>query len=225
MSDTYELLYFPSWARSDIMRMVLEFTDVKYDYSVVGPENWGAIRNEQKYKHLPRLTVKKADGTSVHLWESLAIELYLGEKHGLLSSDLLERANSIGIVLSLRDLQDKIPGDTVLQDIALRAAKHKNSITETIPNALKLHEAILEKSRGIYYEGDKVTLPDLALLAIYLRFRDIYAERNPINATNFPKIAQLVEALLAGKLSEYERERRDFGFFEWKKDMIKFGLK
>ncbi|KAJ7598394.1 hypothetical protein C8J56DRAFT_913929 [Mycena floridula] len=225
MSDTYEILYFPSWARSDVMRMVLEFTGAKYDYIVVDGPMWATAKDEQKYKQVPRLTIKKADGTSAYLWESLAIEIYLGEKLGLLSSDLLERANSIGILSSLRALQDTVSSAVFLPDIALRAAKHEKFITEIIPNALKSHEAILEKNGGIYYEGDKVTLPDLALLSLYLRYRDMYAERNPINATNLPKITKLVETLLAGKLGEYERERRDFGLGEWKKDKFEFGRK
>ncbi|KAJ7598385.1 hypothetical protein C8J56DRAFT_165521 [Mycena floridula] len=220
MSDNYELLYFPGWGRVDVIRMIMELTGAKYEFNQVGQEQWGTLKAEQKFNQMPRLTVKKADDTSVHIWESIAIELYLAEKLGLVSTDLLERTNALGIVLSLRGLQDTVSGAVILQDVAQRAAKHEKFIAETIPNTLKAHEAILGKSGGIYYEGDRATLPDLALLSVYLRYRDMYAERNPV--TNFPKIMKVVDTLLAGKLGEYERERRDPGLFEWSSTKFEF---
>ncbi|KAJ7573225.1 hypothetical protein C8J56DRAFT_904000 [Mycena floridula] len=38
----------------------------------------------------------------------------------------------------------------------LRAAKHEKHMGETIPNHLRWHEALLEKSSGTYYAGDTI---------------------------------------------------------------------
>ncbi|KAJ7598382.1 hypothetical protein C8J56DRAFT_1091733 [Mycena floridula] len=127
------------------------FSDAKYEFNQVTPgsEKWAVLKPEQKFNQMSRLSVKKADGTfSYHIWETTAIELYLAEKLGLIPGDLLERTNSVGVFSSLRGLQDPV----------LRAAKHEKSIVETISDTLKAHEDILEKSRGTYYEGDKVSV-------------------------------------------------------------------
>ncbi|KAJ6531447.1 hypothetical protein DFH09DRAFT_1183642 [Mycena vulgaris] len=212
MFDTYEVLYFklPVWSKVDVILLVLELTGAKYDY-INCHDGWDALKAEQKFGQAPRLTVKKADGTSQYIWESLAIELYLGEKLGLLPTDLFERTTSISIVSSLRAIQDTISGAIPLLDADVRAARHEKFITETIPNALLWHEVLVGESGGTYYAGDEVTLPDLVLLALYLRYRDIYGETNPFNAAKFPKLMHLIETLLAGKLGEFVRERRDPG--------------
>ncbi|KAJ7474922.1 hypothetical protein FB451DRAFT_1366937 [Mycena latifolia] len=248
-NDTYELLYFrlPVWSKVDVTLLVLELTGAKYEY-INCRDDWDALKGEQKFGQAPRLTVKKADGTSqaspgtgaraAYLWESLAIELYLGEKLGLLSTDLFERATTISILSALRAIQDTISGAVPLLDPEVRAAKHEKFITETIPTALKWHEALLEKSGGPYYAGDavsnlfcrippltedaQITLPDLVLLALYLRYRDTYGETNPFN--KFPKLMQLIETLLAGKLGEFVRERRDPGVVEWDREKHEFVL-
>ncbi|KAJ7708133.1 hypothetical protein B0H17DRAFT_1031792 [Mycena rosella] len=212
MSATYELLYFrpPVWSKVDVILLELEFIDAKYEY-INGGDDWAALKKEQKFGQLPQLAVKNPNGTVQHIWESLSIELYLGEKHGLLPTDPFEKATSISILSALRAIQD-IPRVPPALAPEIRATMHETFIAETVPAAFKWHEAILEKSGGPYYAGEAVTLPDLTLLALYLRYRDIYGETNPVNANKFPKLMRLIETLLAGKLGEFVRERRDPGF-------------
>jgi prostaglandin-H2 D-isomerase / glutathione transferase len=54
-----------------------------------------------------------------------------------------------------------------------------------------------------------VTFPDIAITGLFLRYKDMYGDENPMNAANLPKITALVESLLAGKIGEWAKERRD----------------
>ncbi|KAJ7576267.1 hypothetical protein C8J56DRAFT_1062384 [Mycena floridula] len=217
--ETYELLYFPAFLRADVALMALEVTDTKYKLTTV-LETWPSIKNEQQFGQLPRLTVSQADGTSQHIWESGAIELYLGEKLGLFPPDLLAKAQSISIVHSLHFLQEQITSTVILQSAELRAAKHEKHMIETIPNHLRWHEALLEKSSGTYYAGETITLPDLVLVSLFLRYRDMYGTRNPV--TKFPNIMKTVNAIITEKLAEYAEERRDARQWKWNSEKFEF---
>ena len=52
-------------------------------------------------------------------------------------------------------------------------------------------------------------MPDFALVALYLRCQSLYVDENPIKAASFPRIMKVVDTLLAGKVGEYVRERRE----------------
>ncbi|KAJ7576160.1 hypothetical protein C8J56DRAFT_1062271 [Mycena floridula] len=221
-TETYELLYFPVFLRADVALMALEVTNTKYKLTTV-LETWSSIKNEQQFGQLPRLTVSQADGTSQHIWESGAIELYLGEKLGLFPPDLIAKAQSISIVHSLHFLQEQITSTVILQSAELRAAKHEKHMAETIPNHLRWHEALLGKSSGTYYAGDTVstiTLPDLVLVSLFLRYRDMYGTRNPV--TKFPNIMKAVNAIITEKLAEYAEERRDARQWKWNSEKFEF---
>jgi glutathione S-transferase len=190
--------------------MILEFAGGQYKNVIVGTD-WPTLKADQKFGHIPRLSIKSSDNSVKYLWESAAIEEYLSEKFGLLPSSPFERAESMSIVYSLYELKDKVTATVNLPTAEERGKAHHTHCTETIPKHLKWHEAILERSGGVYYNGDKVTLPDLALTALFLRYRDMYGDENPINATHVPKITHLVKTLLDGKIGEWAKLRRDQG--------------
>ncbi|KAJ7595145.1 hypothetical protein C8J56DRAFT_883374 [Mycena floridula] len=194
-TEAYELLYFPVFLRADVALMAFEVTRTKYKLTTV-LETWPSIKNEQQFGQLPRLTVTQADGISQHLWESGAIELYLGEK------------------------LEQILSTVILPSPELRAAKHEKHIAETIPNHLKWHEALLEEMTGNYYAGDTITLPDLVLVSLFLMYRDMYGIRNPV--TKFPNIMKLVNTVITEKLAEYVEERRDAGQWKWNTEKFEF---
>ncbi|KAJ7587866.1 hypothetical protein C8J56DRAFT_890736 [Mycena floridula] len=208
-TEAYELLYFPVFLRADVALMALERSVFVELTGLLKLETWPSIKNEQQFGQLPRLTVTQADGISQHLWESGAIELYLGEKLGLFPPDLIAKSQSISIVYSLHFLQEQIISTVILPSPELRAAKHEKHIAETIPNHLKWHEALLEEMTGNYYAGDTITLPDLVLVSLFLMYRDMYGIRNPV--TKFPNIMKLVNTVITEKLAEYVEERRDAG--------------
>jgi Glutathione S-transferase, C-terminal domain len=62
----------------------------------------------------------------------------------------------MGIVHSLHDLREKISATVKLPSFEERRKLHRTHIAETIPKFLQRHEAILERSGGVYYNGDKV---------------------------------------------------------------------
>ncbi|KAJ7573674.1 hypothetical protein C8J56DRAFT_1065811 [Mycena floridula] len=209
MSESYKFVYFAVWGLSDISLMALQITGAKYENVILSREQFAQIKTEQKFGRLPRLDVKKADGTTRSIWESRAIELYLGEKLGLLPTDPFDKAESISILSSLSSLRDTVSKTRILPSPDLRAARHEKHITETIPEALNWHESIIA---GPYYAGNsssrpiyQITLPDLALLTLHLIYRVQYSDRNPL--IKFPKIRVLVETLLAGKLGEHAVNR------------------
>jgi len=217
--DSFEILYFNTWGRVDVTQMILEYSGVPYENKTFDrPEVWPALKSEQKFGKVPRLSIKSADGTVKHLWESSSIELYLAERFSLLPSSPLERAEVSSVYFSILDLKTKITTTVNLPSFEERGKTHAKHIAETVPGDLKWHEKIIEKNGGTYYYGDKVTLPDLAVTALYLRFKDTYGAENPINATNTPKIAHLVETILKGKVGEWAKERRDSGYLVWNKE-------
>ncbi|KAJ7595176.1 hypothetical protein C8J56DRAFT_1042276 [Mycena floridula] len=211
-TETYELLYFPLYHRVDASLMALEITDTQYKMDTVVEGTWPLIKAEQQFGHVPRLTVTYADGTSKMIWESLAIELYLGEKLGLLPIDCIEKAQSISIITSLHFLRDTVSLTDRLPP-EIRAAMHDKHISDTIPNCLKWHEALLEKSSGTHYAGNSIMLPDLILATLYLRYRDMYGDRNPV--TKFPKTMKAVETILSGTVADYVNQRRDHRVWKW----------
>jgi len=219
--DSYEILYFNFWGRIDITQMILELSDAKYEHVVAG-QDWLNLKSEQRFGVVPRLTIKSADGTTKYLWESVAIDAYLAETFNLLPSTSFERADAMSIVYSLRELADKVSSTVKLPSVEERGKAHRTHIAQTIPNHLKWHEEIIERNGGIYYYNDKVLLPDLVITALYLRYKDMYGDENPINATNTPKIARLVETILAGKIGTWARLRRDKGTMAWNKDEFEF---
>ncbi|KAJ7574110.1 hypothetical protein C8J56DRAFT_902523 [Mycena floridula] len=140
-TEAYELLYFDIWLRVDVPRMILEMTETKYKLTTVSAvasiSPWttssslmrqdghlGIHQRRAAVRSAPRLTVTQPDGTVQHIWESIAIELYLGEKLGLLPTDLIERARAISIITSLRSLQEIIKSTGILPSLELRAANH-----------------------------------------------------------------------------------------------------
>ncbi|KAJ7573675.1 hypothetical protein C8J56DRAFT_1173423 [Mycena floridula] len=215
MSESYQFVYFASWGRSDVSLMALEIAGAKYEHVILNNSQWASIKAEQKFGRIPRLDVKKADGTTRSIWESIAIELYLGEKLGLLPTDPLDKAESISILSSLNALRDTLTTRNVPSTD--RAAAYEKQITETIPEALKWHENIIA---GPYYAGNSITLPDFALLAQHLAFREMYGDRNPV--LKFPKIKVLVETLLAGKLGEYAVKSRKEAFLSWNSEKLEW---
>ncbi|KAJ7577451.1 hypothetical protein C8J56DRAFT_1113503 [Mycena floridula] len=222
MTESYKLVYFVnSWARSDVSLMALQITGAKYEYIEPSFADWPPLKGEQKFGHLPRLDVKKADGTTRSLWESKAIEVYLGEKLGLLSTDLFERAESMSIISSIGALRETVWNVSNLASIELRAAQHEKHITETIPEALEWHEAIIAKSGGPYYAGKFITLPDLVLLSLHLVFRELYGDGNPL--VKFPKTNGLVETLLSGKLGTHASQSRAAAMWVWKSEILNWG--
>ena len=62
----------------------------------------------------------------------------------------------MSIVYSLYELRDKIALTAKLPTAEERGKAHNTHTAETIPQHLKWHEAILERSGGVYYNGDKV---------------------------------------------------------------------
>lgn len=205
-ADTYELIYWPFWALVDVSRLILEHSGAQYKYTPIqGHDDFQAQKPQHRFGRIPKLIIHSADGTTKDLWESSVVEMYLAEVLGLLPKDAYERANILTYYSSQRELLDKQSDVNQKATSEERRKALETLKKDTIPAHLKYHEAAV---KGPYYIGDKVTLPDISLVSMYLRFEEIYCEGNPFTA--FPKLTQLVSSILAGpKVEDYVKTRRD----------------
>jgi len=206
---TYEVVYFSFWGRADVVRMMLDVAGAPYENKLLAfDQEWFMMKDQQRFGHLPKLVIHNEDGTTNEIWESVAIENYLAEVLGYYpdGADLLVKADLQSIRAALLELRDTVR-QTMILPKELRADEHKRHIAETIPTYLKYHERLI---KGPYYYGDKITLVDLTLYHIYLRYVEMYGDENPVTEAAFPKVYNLIKTAEAGKPGDFARNRRHF---------------
>ncbi|KZV88608.1 hypothetical protein EXIGLDRAFT_678800 [Exidia glandulosa HHB12029] len=223
---TYDVMYFQFPGMADISRLILETVGAKYTNTFITDESFKPIKHEQRFGKVPRLTVKKPDGTVSYVWESKAIHEYLAEVFNLLpdgaSSDPLLRAECMSNIHSLYEQMDRLMMMRIMPTLELRKVVRDMSVADKLPKALEYHEKIVAQSGGTYYFGNKLTLPDLILYALNVRFKRYFGEGVLINETVTPSLYKLVQSLEAGKPGEYVRERSDWGKRKWDTEQLTY---
>ncbi|KAH7092675.1 hypothetical protein BKA62DRAFT_626085 [Auriculariales sp. MPI-PUGE-AT-0066] len=164
-----------------------------------------AIKNEQRFGKVPRLTVRHADGTETHIWESRAIYDYVASELGFLPSNPLARADVNSLVFSLTRSLTSLPAMPI-ETVEARTAYLAKLRDIKIPEILEYHEKYLmeKKSAGPYYGGQKILLPDVLLYTIWLRLVMIFDD-NYISAQRWPHLARIIDACETGRPGEIAR--------------------
>ncbi|KAH7088630.1 hypothetical protein BKA62DRAFT_627255 [Auriculariales sp. MPI-PUGE-AT-0066] len=164
-----------------------------------------AIKNEQRFGKVPRLTVRHADGTETHIWESRAIYDYVASELGFLPTNPLARADVNSLVFSLYEILDIIACNAVNSEARTAYLAKLRDIK--IPEILEYHEKYLteKKSAGPYYGGEKVhSAPGRLLYTIWLRLVMMFDD-NYISAQRWPHLARIIDACETGRPGEIAR--------------------
>ncbi|KAH7096604.1 hypothetical protein BKA62DRAFT_719153 [Auriculariales sp. MPI-PUGE-AT-0066] len=245
MTDVaYELVYYRFFSAGDVARLVLDYAGANYKNVFVNRESMDAIKADQRFGKVPRLTIKAADGSEKHLWESRAIQEYIADVFNLFpSSDPFDRADSIAFVCSLYEIFDMFQAIWLYPSLDARRMFWTRLKNERVLQTLRHHEKHLaiNSASGMFYHGTRYTtctsvvvgmrahfpqihLPDLVLYALWLRLETMFGQGSIVNEVNTPQISKLVQACDAGKPGEWAKERRDFGAAKWNMEEIKWEL-
>ncbi|KAG0059114.1 hypothetical protein BGZ89_000695 [Linnemannia elongata] len=147
------------------IRVMLHLKGVKYTNKVITAEEVAADRAALPFGQVPVLIETKADGTTLELGESLAIEHYLAEKFGWLGTTPEESATLKSISLNIYfNLYNNcfVPKTPIHESIADPSSVFN---TKILPLFIATQERWLMKNgNNGHYWGDKLTYPDLTLL-------------------------------------------------------------
>ncbi|KAG0336492.1 hypothetical protein BG004_008051, partial [Podila humilis] len=163
-NNTYVVKYMHSVGRTCIARIMLQLAGANHTSVFVTEAQVAADRAATPFGKVPVLTVTHPDGSSFELAESIAIEHYLAERLGFLSSDVDEAARMKSVALNVyfelynHCFAGKIPINEAIADPT------SEFNTKALPDFIAAHERWLTKngSNGHYF-GDQLTYPDIAL--------------------------------------------------------------
>ncbi|KAH7092738.1 hypothetical protein BKA62DRAFT_785898, partial [Auriculariales sp. MPI-PUGE-AT-0066] len=156
---TYELLYWPAWlVWADVARLVLAFGKADFKQVFITFEEFPAIKQEQRFGKIPRLTIRSPDGNVRYIWESRSINEYLAATFGFLPREEFARADVMSYVLSLNEISDAMGNISLFADLDARRAHWYKLRDSTIPEALAYHERALatKTTDGPFYTGRNV---------------------------------------------------------------------
>ncbi|EJD43986.1 hypothetical protein AURDEDRAFT_114492 [Auricularia subglabra TFB-10046 SS5] len=223
-STRYEVTYFRVPALGDMPRMILDVAGASYENTFLDFQvNWPAVKEDMVFGRVPRLTIHNADGSKKELFESFVIEAYLAETLSLVpGTDAFSRAECLSVSSSIRDMDDKVSAARDLPTVEERRERHKKNVAEIIPSYIRYYERFVVARGGPYFFGNKLTVADLKLYSIYLKFDAMYGSNNPIKSGQYPKLANLIETLDAGRAGDYARNRRLGGNMVWVEDEQKW---
>ncbi|KAG0273825.1 hypothetical protein BGZ95_010356 [Linnemannia exigua] len=163
--STFVLQYMKAMGRAVTIRVMLHLKRIKYTNKVITADEVATDRAALPFGQVPVLIETKADGSTLELGESLAIEHYLAEKFGWLGSTAEEAALlksiSLNIYFSLYNncFVAKVPVNEAIVD--------PNSVfnTKALPLFIATHERwLLKNGNNGHFFGDKLTYPDLTML-------------------------------------------------------------
>ncbi|KAG0359958.1 hypothetical protein BC939DRAFT_146850 [Gamsiella multidivaricata] len=164
--STYVVKYMNLMGRAAIVRTILHLAGAEYKNEFVEKDAVGLNRAAYPFGHVPVLIETRADGTAFELAETIAIEHYLAEKFGLLSSSspqevALQKSVAFNIFFELYQhcfLPQKPIQETIQDPISeLR--------TKVLPQFIHVQERWLNKNgNNGHYFGDRLSYPDLVLL-------------------------------------------------------------
>ncbi|KAF9903903.1 hypothetical protein EC991_003194 [Linnemannia zychae] len=163
--STFVLHYMKAMGRAVTIRVMLHLKGVKYTNKVITADEVAADRAALPFGQVPVLIETKADGTTLELGESLAIEHYLAEKFGWLGATAEEAALlksiSLNIYFSLYNncFVAKVPINEAIAD------PQSAFNTKALPLFIATHERwLLKNGNNGHFFGDKLTYPDLTML-------------------------------------------------------------
>ncbi|KAF9131177.1 hypothetical protein BGW39_002147 [Mortierella sp. 14UC] len=163
--STFVLHYMKAMGRAVTIRVMLHLKGIKYTNKVITADEVATNRAALPFGQVPVLIETKADGTTLELGESLAIEHYLAEKFGWLGSTAEEAALlksiSLNIYFSLYNncFVAKVPINEAIAD------PQSAFNAKALPLFIATHERwLLRNGNNGHFFGDKLTYPDLTML-------------------------------------------------------------
>ncbi|XP_004640697.2 hematopoietic prostaglandin D synthase [Octodon degus] len=100
----YKLIYFNMKGRSEIIRYIFAYLDIKYEDHRIEHADWPAIKSTLPFGKIPVLEV---DGLILH--QSLAIARYLTKNTDLAGKTAIEQCQADAIVDTLDDFMSRFP--------------------------------------------------------------------------------------------------------------------
>ena len=165
---TYKLLYFRIRNLAEVTRLLFKLAEQPFDDCIVEFDKWPQIKEKVPFRLLPVLEVTDSNGT-VQIAQSKAILRFVASRLGLDGSNDIERAQCDMIVEQIRDIFDKLVSVYKLPDSEEKNQRLTNALSDTIPNAYKLIQNILEENKNGngFLVGNKVSYADVALMNSY----------------------------------------------------------
>ncbi|KAH7092754.1 hypothetical protein BKA62DRAFT_723186 [Auriculariales sp. MPI-PUGE-AT-0066] len=206
MTATYDIFY-PRLrgGLADTPLLLLALGEANYTLTAAPfRHEFGPLKDEQLFGKVPRLTIKSENGTETRLWESAAITGYLAAKFGFLPQDELTRAHLNSFVCSLYEIADACGLLQTFPTPELRKEYWIKLRDVRLPEMFKWHEKYLaaRAADGLYYAGDKITLPDLVLFTQFFRCNLLFGDASPISETQTPQILKLIKSFEFGKIGD-----------------------
>lgn len=199
--SVYRFIFYNSKARAEPTRLIFAQAGVEYIDERIKGDDWPAWADRIPFGSLPVLEV---DGRP--LCGTLAIERYVGEKHGLGGADDFENAVIAGALDALSDMTTKFKRYWFDSDVARKAETKKEFdqsqfIQETLANL----EKIVAANKDGWLVGSKLTYGDIN---VYY-WLDVISKNwpDPI-LDNYPSLSQLVKRVEAQpRIAKWLKER------------------
>ncbi|KAF9946685.1 hypothetical protein BGZ72_000124 [Mortierella alpina] len=198
-STTYVVKYMNAMGRACASRAMLHLSGAKYTNEFVTAEQVAADRAAFPFGKVPVLIVNHPDGTTLELGESIAIEHYLAEKLGFLSSNVDEAARMKSVAFNIyfelynHCFAGKIPIQEAVQD------PESEFNTKALPQFIASHERWLnENGNNGHYFGNELSYPDIALCN-WVKIMQGLGVTQVKETSPIKKVEQTVKALEAWK--------------------------
>jgi len=187
-SKTYKLTYFDTRGRGELIRMTLHAANQPFIDERIEKSKWAELKPTTPTGVLPVLETPEGK----KLVESLAIVRYLARKfafHGPTAEEYYEVEKIMSIVTDLGTAFAKFNFSPAEQ----KEDAKKNLVETVAPKLFTTLVKCLNESTTGFFVGDKATVADLSVIAVY----DTYEVVVPEVLTAFPELQSHREKVVA----------------------------
>lgn len=206
MENTYKLYYFNGNGRAVNIRAILHYVNASWEDVRYTFEDWGKEKTSGKFEYgqMPGLEVNGKMMT-----QTIAIELYLARKFGLMGSNDEEDYQILNVVCTRDDYTKPLYG--LLMPTEEQKLKRDEIIKNLNDNVFPTILATIEKKyiqngKGKYFLGDKFSFADIFLATGFTQlfeaapFKDLFGQ---IPSKHSPNVLELVNRIKANDLKSY----------------------
>merc|ERR1712215_438485 len=185
-----KIIYFNAMGRAELARLIMAQAEVEYEDCRIGKEEFLELKKTLPLGQLPVLEVN-----GVTIAQSMAIARYLARRFGLAGSTDLDAAEADQAVDAITDLLSNFTPLMRVQDPEKKEEIKKKLQTETMPNWLKMMEALLKTKGGDHFAGNQLTWADIAVYHSLEMFKGRLREPNLQECPNLQKLVETVKNL------------------------------
>ena len=199
--SAYRFIFYNSKARAEPTRLIFAQAGVEYVDERIKGEDYPTVEPRIPFGTLPVLEV---NGTP--LSGTLAIERYVGEKHGLGGADDFENALITGALDALSDMVTKFKSYWFDSDEARKVeTKKKLEESRVITDTLANLEKMVSRNKDGWLVGSKLTYGDIS---VYY-WLDVISKNWPEPILeNYPSLFQLVKKVeVQPRIAKWINER------------------